>query len=43
MIEIRYVCLEDKEFWFSLDKHLSEQEFYNKVKDSKGYILLVDN
>ena len=43
MIEIRYVCLEDKEFWFSLDKHLSDQEFYNKVKDSKGYILLVDN
>ena len=27
MIEIRYVKLEDKEFWYSLDKHLSEQEF----------------
>ena len=27
MFEIRKVRLEDKEFWFSLDKHLSEQEF----------------
>ena len=43
MIEIRYVRLEDKEFWFSLDKHLSEHEFYNKVKDNKGYIFLIDN
>ena len=43
MIEIRYVCLEDKEFWFSLDKHLSEQEFNNKVRDNRGYVLLDDN
>ena len=43
MIEIRYVRLEDKEFWFSLDKHLSEQEFNNKVRDNRGYILLDDN
>ena len=43
MFEIRYVRLEDKEFWFSLDKHLSEQEFNNKVRDNRGYILLADN
>ena len=43
MFEIRKVRLEDKEFWFSLDKHLSEQEFNNKVRDNRGYILLADN
>ena len=43
MIEIRYIHLDDKEFWFSLDKHLSEQEFNNKVRDNRGYILLDDN
>ena len=31
MAEIRYVQPEDKEFWYSLDKHLSEQEFHNKI------------
>ena len=43
MIEIRYIHLDDKEFWFSLDKHLSEQEFNNKVRDKRGYVLLDDN
>lgn len=43
MIQIRYSQLEDKEFWFSLDKHLSEQEFINKVRDNRGYVLLEDN
>ena len=43
MIEIRYIHLDDKEFWFSLDKHLSEQEFNNKVRDNRGYVLLEDN
>ena len=43
MIEIRYVRLEDKEFWFSLDKHLPKQEFINKVRDNRGYVLLEDN
>jgi len=27
MIEIRYVQLGDKEFWYSLDRHLSKQYF----------------
>lgn len=39
MIEIKYVQMNDKNFWFRLDKHLSEQEFEYKVKDKKGYIL----
>ena len=43
MIEIRYIHQDDKEFWFSLDKHLSEQEFNNKVRDNRGYVLLDDN
>ena len=43
MLEIRYVLLEDKEFWYSLDRHLSEQEFENKIRDKRGYVLLYDN
>ena len=30
MIDIRYVQAEDKEFWYSLDKHLPKQEV-NKI------------
>lgn len=40
MIVIRYIKWEDKEFWFRLDKHLSEEEFQNKVRDKRGYVLL---
>ena len=32
MIEIRYIEEHDKEFWYSLDKHLSEDEFYNNKR-----------
>ena len=42
MIDIRYVQIEDKEFWYSLDKHLSETEFINKIRDKRGYILLLN-
>ena len=31
MIEIRYMQMDDKEFWYSFDKHLSEEEFQNKM------------
>ena len=39
MIEIRYVKLNDKEFWYSLDKHLPDIEFNNKVnlRDSMSH------
>ena len=43
MINIRYVQTIDMEFWLSIDKHLSEMEFINKVRDKKGYILLQDD
>ena len=43
VLSIRYVQKEDREFWYSLDKHLLEQEFANKVRDNRGYILLKDN
>ena len=40
MIEIRPVQMKDKEFWYSLDKHLPESEFDKKVRDNRGYVLL---
>lgn len=43
MVEIRYVQDDDKEFWYSLDKHLPLQQFYNKTRDKMGYVLLEDN
>ncbi len=42
-IEIRHVQDGDKEFWFSLDKHLSETEFGKKVRDKQGCVLFADN
>ncbi len=39
MTDIRYVRAEDKEFWYSLDRHLPENEFENKVRDDRGYVL----
>ena len=40
MLNMRYAQVEDKEFWFGLDKHLSEKEFITKVRDRRGYIAL---
>jgi len=42
MIEIRYVRDDDRQFWFSLDKHLPEPEFSHKVRDRRGYVLELD-
>lgn len=42
MIEIKYVTSDDKDFWYSLDKHLPETEFEKKVRDNQGYVLFVD-
>ncbi len=39
MIKIKYVEQKDRSFWFSLDKHLSEAEFDNKVQTKRGYVL----
>ena len=43
MIEIRYVKETDKSFWYSLDKHLSKDEFLKKVRDKQGYVLFEDS
>ena len=43
MIKIRYVEASDKEFWYSLDKHLPETEFENKVNKKRGYVLSLNN
>lgn len=40
---IRHVQKSDKEFWFKLDKHLSENELDNKIRDKMGYVLLENN
>lgn len=42
MVTIRYLEDSDRSFWFSLDRHLPETEFENKVKTKRGYVLLVD-
>lgn len=41
-LQIRHVMYCDKEFWFSLDKHLSESEFDRKVEYKQGYVLSVN-
>ena len=43
MITIRYVQEEDKNFWFGLDKHISEKEFEKKIRDRMGYVLSENN
>ncbi len=42
MLEIRYVHLEDKEFWYGFDEYFPEAEFVNKVRDKRGYVLFDD-
>ena len=37
--EIKYVTSDDKDFWYSLDKHLPEDQFEIKVRDKMGYVL----
>ena len=42
-MEIRFITTEDKAFWYSIDKHLPEKEFYKKIRDNQGYLLIVDD
>lgn len=42
MIQIRYVETQDREFWNRLDAHLPEEEFAEKVRTRRGYVLLLD-
>lgn len=39
-VKIRYVETGDRKFWYTLDKHLPESEFEEKVRRRQGYILL---
>jgi ribosomal protein S18 acetylase RimI-like enzyme len=41
--DIRYVEKADHDFWFSLDRHLSEDAFMYKVGQRMGYILRAEN
>lgn len=43
MLEIRKVEQKDKEYWFSLDAHISDEEFDCKVNNQTGYIIWNDN
>ena len=40
---IRFVDSLDREFWFSLDRHISDEEFDRKVRDRMGYVLTVQH
>ncbi len=43
MFNIRYISEADKEFWRTLDTHLSESELELKIRDKRGYILCAGN
>lgn len=39
MFGIRYAVQDDQAFWFTLDEHMSEDEFHLKLRDKRGYII----
>lgn len=43
MITIRFATEQDHDFWFSLDRHLPETEYVNKVRNRHAYVLLSDD
>ena len=43
MWKIRYAQMSDRDFWFTLDRHLSEAEFENKVNLKRAYVLTEDD
>ena len=43
MLTIRYAEPDDKAFWFTLDKHISNTELDRKIRDKMAYVLLEDN
>ncbi|BCK00702.1 GNAT family N-acetyltransferase [Anaerocolumna chitinilytica] len=42
MFQIRGIKKEDKDFWYTLDRHLPEAEFIKKVADQRGYVIFDD-
>ncbi len=43
MLTIRYAEPDDKAFWLTLDKHISDTELDRKIRDRMGYVLLQDD
>lgn len=43
MLIIDYVTEKDKDYWFRLDKHISESEFFLKIRDKRGYVIKDDD
>lgn len=39
MVELKSVTLEDKAFWYQLDRHLAESEFYHIVELKRGSVI----
>ena len=39
MFTIRYVAENDMPFWYTLDTHLSKDEFALKIRDKRGYVI----
>jgi len=39
MFRIKHVSADGKSFWFTLDKHLSQNEFELKTRDKRGYVI----
>jgi len=39
MINVRYALGEDRAFWFTEDRHITEFDFEQKVRDKQGYII----
>ena len=43
MFHIRYATEDNKEFWYSLERHMKESEFVLKVRDKRSYIISDDD
>ncbi len=39
---IRYVEINDKNEWYDLDRHLPENDFDEKIRTKRGYVLVED-
>ena len=42
MINMHYANADDKNFWFSLDKHLSKEEYERKAPQKQCYVIEID-
>ena len=43
MFKIRCLSADDEAFWFTLDKHISEDELKLKIRDRRGYVICDDD